>query len=144
SPAPGWPGAIVSCPGQIAPPAAGGIPPRRRPSPLCGPRLSPASLLFRRLSPGRPLLRRPRLGGPLRCCLLLRLRPGRLLLRLRSRAPSFCALRLRAPWLCALRSCHRWRQAHLRREDLAAQRPLDQVDGLGGGGEPGPLLAVGG
>ena len=36
------------------------------------------------------------------------------------------------------------RRAHLRREDLAAQRALDQVDGLGHGGEPGALLAVGG
>ena len=60
-------------------------------------------------------------------------------LSLRFRALRLCPLRFRA-----LPFWRRRRQAHLRREFLAAQRALNQVDGLGGGGQPGALLAVGG
>ena len=63
--------------------------------------------------------------------------------RLRFRRLRFRRLRFRRSRLhCPRPGCHGG--AHLRREDLAAQRALDQPDRAGGGGEPGAFLAVGG
>jgi len=124
---PGWPGVIVSCPGQIAPPAPRGIAPR-----LC---LNPASLLLRRL----------RLGGPRRGCLPFRLRSGRPCSAASGPVPPASALSGSAPpdpVLPVPRSAVSGAVGGrfiFGVKTSPPQRALDQVDGLGGGSEPGPL-----